>query len=197
MKRLIQCLTFAVLLPVLFGGLVAVAENHEEVATLRVVTAQDNDTYLVDSDGTLVYIFKPSGTEVVPLSETWWGPSRTWGEHWEPILVEGPDALVVGDGVNPDDFEVIEKVRNGVTTYHVYWGGERTDGVAFWGLYSYRYDQPLEHYSMRLGGTPPGSIPSIWQPALVSGQGAPRPARESRLDDPPGGPSGDTYSGGP
>lgn len=173
----------------------AVASDHAS-DTVRVEKANDGFNYLVNGQGQLLYYFIPSGTRTYRLSHNWPEPSRSWVELWDPVFGVAEQEFTLGSEFAHVLLEAIEKKRDDVTTYQVYWGGSDTGDQVFWGLYSFAFDSPLSEYDM-YDDPPPGWVPGLFEPALVSAGGAPEPMNPARLADPIGGGVGNQYGGGP
>lgn len=156
--------------------------------TIRVEVADNGQAYLVNSEGKLLYWYYPFGVDTVPPRETWSEPTRTWASFWEPVTVADPADFAVSDELASQHvFEVHRVTRDERVMHQLYWGGSETFSeddsqiVAFWPLYTFKYDFPLSHYSMIGDDVPQGRVASLWEPALGDENGAPAPLRTGRL----------------
>lgn len=174
-------------------------ERPQEVAMdLHVEGPEGNQTtYLVNAEGKLAYYFFPHGAIDYELVDNWPEPTRSWLRLWEPVLVDMEGPIHVPEALQGEKLSGV--AREGEGAFQVNWGGNETQvgggPRAFWRLYTYRFDMPLDRYSIRGGRMPPGMVRSIWEPAVVS-EGAPKPSDANRLSS-QGGPVGDSVTGGP
>lgn len=165
------------------------------VEAIQTYKVEGGSTYLVDHEGKLIYLFLPSGSFSYPLAERWPEPSKTWVSMWEPLLVGSADHVDLAEELDASKFAALEKIRNGELTYHVHWGGDTTEGKTFWGLYTHRYDMPLEFYDVLNGDRPMGWVSQIFEAALWGAP--PEPINPVRLMDELGGGVGNANGGGP
>lgn len=156
--------------------------------------------FLKSGDGYLIYVFKPSGHELIPLAESWPTSAQTWVRGWQRLEVSTPSAFTEGAGLDHDHFHIETRVRDGGNSHHVFWKVERANGdlVGFWSLYTYSGDKLADDYELDPSDLSAGQVPGIWAPAfLKSGrEGGPLPSN-SQLLIPGKGPIGNLSGGGP
>lgn len=164
---------------------------------------KDQDEFLVDGSGKLVYTFAPQGFHPIVLADAWPGASKNWVQLWQPIVIPGrldkaDEARTLAGRTDAGYFGEFEASREHGRRYELRWGADHTtvDGAkhAFWGLYTYAFDRPLAEYAVVQHGVPPGYVHGVWHPAWLA-EGVPEVDDTGLLRG--GDPPGITQTGGP
>lgn len=160
--------------------------------------------YLISADDRLIYMFWPTGSELIPLAEHWPEPSQEWVRKWRRIEIDDTEQLSVGPGLSLAHFHLHGRNRDNEQTRHVFWKVEQTlpeepdDDVPFWSLYTYPDDEPYSAYGMGNDDRPPGWVTRLWTPAVLpDGSGLGPQPHNTGLLKPGSGPVGSYEGGGP